>query len=71
MAETKSKIHIGRKFVAFILCLVALIVLGVTGKGSEVAPFIIALYASYVTGNVTQKATAKEVHNDEGVTDER
>ena len=58
MAEKKG-FHIGRKFIAFLICLIALIVLGIFDKGKDIAPFIIALYASYVTGNVTQKATAK------------
>lgn len=54
-----TKVRVGRKFVAFLLCLAALIVLGVLNRGDGAMPFIIALYASYVTGNVTQKATAK------------
>lgn len=54
-----TKVRVGRKFIAFLLCLIALIVMGVLDKGTGIAPFIIALYASYVTGNVTQKATAK------------
>lgn len=64
-----TKPKVGRKFVAFLLCLAAIITLGVLNRGEGAMPFIIALYASYVTGNVTQKATSKEVH-DEGVTDE-
>ena len=69
MAE-KGKFRIGRKFIAFLLCLIAIIVLGVLNRGDGAMPFIIALYASYVTGNVTQKATAKSenvvtVHDDE------
>ena len=57
MADSKPRL--GRKFIAFVLCLAALITMGILDKGTGIAPFIIALYASYVTGNVTQKATAK------------
>lgn len=65
-----EKPKVGRKFIAFLLCLAAIITLGVLNRGEGAMPFIIALYASYVTGNVTQKATSKEAH-DGGVTDER
>lgn len=54
----------GRKFIAFILCLAAIITLGVLNKGEGAFPFIIALYASYVTGNVTQKATTSKRKGD-------
>lgn len=65
MAETKSKPRIGRKFIAFLICLVALIVLGIFDKcDNGTATAIITLYVAYVTGNVTQKATSKE-QNDE------
>lgn len=60
MAETKSKLRIGRKFIAFLLCLVAIIVLGVFNKlDNGTATAIISLYVAYCTSNVTQKATAK------------
>lgn len=61
MAETKSKPRIGRKFIAFLLCLVAIIVLGIFDKLSNgTATAIISLYVAYCTSNVTQKATAKD-----------
>lgn len=60
MAETKSKLRIGRKFIAFLICLVVLTVLGIMDKcDNGTATAIISLYVAYVTGNVTQKATAK------------
>ena len=60
MAEKKG-FHIGRKFIAFILCLVAIIVLGIFNKlDNGTATAIISLYVAYCTSNVTQKATAKE-----------
>ena len=60
MAETKSKPRIGRKFIAFLLCLIAIIVLGIFDKLSNgTATAIISLYVAYCTSNVTQKATAK------------
>ena len=60
MAETKSKLRIGRKFIAFLLCLVAIIVLGIFNKlDNGTATAIISLYVAYCTSNVTQKATAK------------
>lgn len=68
MAE--KKVHIGRKFIAFILVLITLTVLGIVGKGEGMAPYIVGLFVAYTTGNVVQKATNKEA-NDEGVTDER
>ena len=40
------------------------------GKGDNMAPYIVGLFVAYTTGNVVQKATAKEA-NDEGATDER
>lgn len=70
MSETKSKFHIGRKFVAFVLCLITFIVMGIIGKGEGMAPYIVGLFVAYTTGNVVQKATNKEA-NDEGVTNER
>lgn len=60
MAETKSTLRIGRKFIAFLLCLVAIIVLGIFDKLSNgTATAIISLFVAYCTSNVTQKATAK------------
>lgn len=59
MAEKKG-FHIGRKFVAFILCLITFIVMGVIGKGEGMAPYIVGLFVAYTTGNVAQKATAKD-----------
>ena len=58
MSEKKG-FHIGRKFVAFILCLITFIVMGVIGKGEGMAPYIVGLFVAYTTGNVAQKATAK------------
>lgn len=58
MADSKPRI--GRKFIAFLLCLVAIIVLGVFDKLSNgTATAIISLYVAYCTSNVTQKATAR------------
>lgn len=57
---TKRKIRVGRKFVAFLLCLVTFIVIGIVGKGSEMAPYIVGLFVAYTTGNVAQKATMKD-----------
>lgn len=75
MAETRSKPRIGRKFIAFLLCLTALIVLGVFDKLSNgTATAIISLFVAYCTSNVTQKATAKDqvIQTVEvGVNDER
>lgn len=62
-----TKIHIGRKFVAFILCLITLVVMGIIGKGVEMAPYIIGLFTVYATGNVVQKATNKTDREDEDV----
>ena len=70
MADDKSKFHIGRKFVAFVLCLITFIVMGIIGKGEGMAPYIVGLLVAYTTGNVVQKATNKEVTNG-GTTDER
>lgn len=67
MAE--KKVHIGRKFIAFILVLITLTVLGVVGKGEGMAPYIVGLFVAYTTGNVVQKATNKEADNG-GVTNE-
>lgn len=71
MAETenKSKIRIGRKFIAFVLCLITFVVMGIIGKGEGMAPYIVGLFVAYTTGNVAQKATAKEVSD--GGTNER
>lgn len=66
----KSKAHVGRKFIAFVLCLITFIVMGIIGKGEGMAPYIVGLFVAYTTGNVAQKATAKEANN-EGDTDER
>lgn len=68
MAE--KKVHIGRKFIAFILVLITLAVLGVIGKGEGMAPYIVGLFVAYCTGNVATKHVAKEA-NDGGTTDER
>ena len=55
-----TKVRIGRKFIAFLLCLIALIALGVFNKlDNGTATAIISLYVAYCTSNVTQKATAK------------
>lgn len=61
---TNSKWHVGRKFIAFLLVLIALIVLGIIGKGEGMAPYIVGLYVAYTTGNVAQKATKKEETSD-------
>ena len=53
--ETKTKRHISRKFIAFLLCLVALVLMSVLGKGEQGFPYIIGLFAAYTTGNVVQK----------------
>ena len=70
MAEEKTKFHIGRKFIAFIIVLIALIVLGVLNKGDNMAPYIVGLYVAYATGNVATKHVTKEADN-EGATHER
>lgn len=57
-----SKIRIGRKFIGFIVTLITLTVLGIIGKGTEMAPYIVGLFVAYTTGNVAQKATMKEQH---------
>ena len=55
-----SKVRVGRKFIAFLLCLAVLVVLGVLNKlDNGTATAIISLYVAYCTSNVTQKATAK------------
>lgn len=55
-----SKVRVGRKFVAFLLCLIAIIVLGIFNRlDNGTAAAIISLYVAYCTSNVTQKATAK------------
>lgn len=64
MAE--KKVHIGRKFIAFILVLITLTVLGIIGKGEGMAPYIVGLFVAYTTGNVVQKGVTK----DGGATDE-
>lgn len=71
MADEKQKFHIGRKFVAFIITLIVLTVLGVVGKGEGMAPYIVGLFVAYTTGNVVQKATGKEADYDKGASDER
>ena len=68
MAE--KKVHIGRKFIAFILVLITLAALGVVGKGEGMAPYIVGLFVAYCTGNVATKHVTTEA-NDGGVTDER
>ena len=70
MAETKSKLHVGRKFVAFVIVLVILTVLGILNKGDSMAPYIVGLYVAYTTGNVATKHVTKEA-SDEGAADER
>lgn len=70
MADEKTKFHIGRKFIAFIIVLIALIVLGVLNKGDNMAPYIVGLYVAYATGNVATKHVTKEADN-EGAADER
>lgn len=54
-----SKIHIGRKFVAFIIVLVILTVLGILNKGDNMAPYIVGLFTIYTTGNVVTKGVTK------------
>lgn len=55
-----AKVRVGRKFVAFLLCLIAIIVLGIFNRlDNGTAAAIISLYVAYCTSNVTQKATAK------------
>lgn len=61
---TKQKSRVGRKFIAFLLCLITFIVMGVIGKGESMAPYIVGLFVAYTTGNVAQKATTKEVSYD-------
>ena len=68
MAE--KKVHIGRKFIAFILVLITLTVLGIVGKGEGMAPYIVGLFVAYCTGNVATKHVTKE-EADGGTTDER
>lgn len=58
MAE--KKVHLGRKFVAFVLCLITFIVMSIIGKGEGMAPYIVGLFTAYTAGNVVQKATRKE-----------
>ena len=62
---SNSKVHIGRKFIAFILCLVTFIVMGVIGRGESMAPYIVGLFVAYTTGNVAQKATVKKEETDD------
>ena len=45
----------GRKFIAFLLCLAALIILSIMDKIDNVSDSILWLFALYVTGNVAQK----------------
>jgi len=70
MAETNSKFHVGRKFIAFVIVLIILTVLGILNKGDNMAPYIVGLYVAYTTGNVATKHVTKEANN-EGVADER
>ena len=58
MAE--KKVHLGRKFVAFVLCLITFIVMSIIGKGEGMVPYIVGLFTAYTAGNVVQKATRKE-----------
>lgn len=51
--------HVGRKFIAFGLCLITFIVIGMVGKGEGMAPYIVGLFAVYTTGNVAHSATFK------------
>lgn len=63
-----KKLRLGRKFIAFLLCLISIIVLGALGKlDNGTATAIITLFAAYCTSNVTQKATAKPVVYDDEV----
>lgn len=54
----------GRKFIAFLLCLAALITLSIMGKIDNVSDSILWLFALYVTGNVAQKFNKGGVTND-------
>lgn len=54
------KVPLGRKFLAFVLCLISIIICSIFGKAESAFPFIVALFTAYVTGNVAQKATRKE-----------
>lgn len=61
--EKEKKKHdwkAGRKFIAFILCLVAIVIMGAFDKGSACFPYIIGLFTAYTAGNVIQKATEKK-----------
>lgn len=51
--------HVGRKFIAFVLCLITFIVMGIVGKGEGMAPYIVGLFVAYCTGNVAHNATSK------------
>ena len=51
--------HVGRKFIAFVLCLITFIVIGMVGKGEGMAPYIVGLFVAYCTGNVAHSATTK------------
>ena len=55
----------GRKFIAFILCLLAIVLMGIFGKGENAYPYIIGLFTAYVAGNVMQKATRKDTNGAE------
>lgn len=59
MGKTKINWKAGRKFIAFFLCLVAIVIMAVFGKGESGFPYIVGLYTAYVAGNVVQKATKK------------
>ena len=65
-----NKVHVGRKFIAFIIVLIILTVLGILNKGDNMAPYIVGLYVAYTTGNVATKHVTREANN-EGVTNER
>lgn len=65
-----NKIHVGRKFIAFIIVLIILTVLGILNKGDNMAPYIVGLYVAYTTGNVATKHVTKEADNG-GTTNER
>ena len=57
---SEKRVRIGRKFIAFIICLVTLTVLGIVNKGEGMAPYIVGLFVAYTTGNVVQKGVTKD-----------
>ena len=71
MADTNSKFHVGRKFIAFVIVLIILTVLGILNKGDNMAPYIVGLYVAYTTGNVATKHVTKEANDDKGANNER